>query len=189
TDSDGDAPEFVRVVVIQPDGSERTLDMTGGSTDYATGVIFTAEVPANSNLAPGSYGFRFIARDDYGANADPLTGSGPQVNNPPQLLNPRVTPLSGKLSTEYVYEVTYKDADGDAPRAFSGAPGGEVQVNIDGTWYAMTKVGTGTDYVAGVTYQLRRRLSEGTHTYQFRAQDQFDAAVGPGTTVLTGPTV
>lgn len=189
TDADGDAPDFVRVVVVQPDNSERTLDMTGSGTDYTTGVIFTADVPANSNLAPGSYGFRFEARDNYGADADPLTGTGPQVNNPPQLLNPRVTPASGKLSTEYVWEVTYKDADGDAPRAFSGTPGGEVQVNIDGTWYAMTKVGTGTDYVAGVTYQFRRRLSEGTHTFQFRAQDQFDAAVGPGTSVQTGPTV
>ncbi|GIV20249.1 MAG: hypothetical protein KatS3mg023_2000 [Armatimonadota bacterium] len=186
TDADGDAPEFVRVVVIQPDNSERTLEMTGSGTDYTTGVIFTADVPANSNLAPGNYGFRFIARDNYGADADPLTGTGPQVNNPPQLLNPKVTPVSGKLSTEFVYEVTYKDADGDAPKAFSGTPGGEVQVNIDGTWYAMTKVGTGTDYVAGVTYQFKRRLSEGTHTFQFRAQDQYDAVVTP---VQTGPTV
>jgi hypothetical protein len=186
TDTDGDAPEFVRVVVIQPDNTERTLDMTGSGTDYTTGVIFTADVPANSNLAPGSYGFRFIARDDYGADADPLTGTGPQINNPPQLLNPRVTPASGKLSTEFVYEVTYKDADGDAPKAFSGTPGGEVQVNIDGTWYAMTKVGAGTNYVEGVTYQLKRRLSEGTHTFQFRTQDQYDAAE---TAVLSGPTV
>lgn len=185
-DTDGDAPEFVRVVVVQPDSSEITLDMTGSGTDYTTGVIFTADVPANSNLAPGSYGFRFIARDNYGADADPLTGTGPQVNTPPQLLNPKVTPTSGKLSTEYVYEVTYKDADGDAPKAFTGTPGGEVQVNIDGTWYAMTKVGAGTDYVAGVTYQLKRRLSEGTHTFQFRAQDQNDAVQ---TAVLTGPTV
>jgi len=186
TDTDGDAPEFVRVVVIQPDNTERTLDMTGSGTDYTTGVIFTADVPANSNLAPGSYGFRFIARDDYGADADPLTGTGPQINNPPQLLNPRVTPASGKLSTEFVYEVTYKDADGDAPKAFSGTPGGEVEVNIDGTWYAMTKVGAGTNYVEGVTYQLKRRLSEGTHTFQFRTQDQYDAAE---TAVLSGPTV
>jgi hypothetical protein len=186
TDTDGDAPEFVRVVVIQPDNTERTLDMTGSGTDYTTGVIFTADVPANSNLAPGGYGFRFIARDDYGADADPLTGTGPQINNPPQLLNPRVTPASGKLSTEFVYEVTYKDADGDAPKAFSGTPGGEVQVNIDGTWYAMTKVGAGTNYVEGVTYQLKRRLSEGTHTFQFRTQDQYDAAE---TAVLSGPTV
>jgi len=189
TDADGDAPEFVRVVVIQPDNTERTLDMTGSGTDYTGGVIYTAQVPANSNLAPGSYGFRFIARDDYGADADPLTGTGPQVNNPPQLVNPRVTPPSGKLSTEYVFEVTYKDADNDAPRAFTGAPGGEVQVDIDGTWYAMTRVGTGTDFRAGVIYQLRRRLSEGTHTFRFRAQDQFDPAVGPGTELQTGPTV
>jgi 5-hydroxyisourate hydrolase-like protein (transthyretin family) len=186
TDADGDAPEFVRVVVIQPDNTERTLDMTGSGTDYTGGVIYTAQVPANSNLAPGSYGFRFIARDDYGADADPLTGTGPQINNPPQLVNPRVTPPSGKLSTEYVFEVTYKDADNDAPRAFTGAPGGEVQVNIDGTWYAMTRVGTGTDFRAGVIYQLRRRLSEGTHTFQFRTQDQYDAAE---TAVLSGPTV
>jgi hypothetical protein len=189
TDADGDAPEFVRVVVIQPDNTERALDMTGSGTDYTGGVIYTAQVPANSNLAPGSYGFRFIARDDYGADADPLTGTGPQVNNPPQLVNPRVTPPSGKLSTEYVFEVTYKDADNDAPRAFTGAPGGEVQVDIDGTWYAMTRVGTGTDFRAGVIYQLRRRLSEGTHTFRFRAQDQFDPAVGPGTELQTGPTV
>lgn len=186
TDADGDAPEFVRVAVTQPDGSEMMLNMTGSGTDYTTGVIFTAEVPANSNLAPGNYGFRFEARDNYGADADPLTGTGPQVNNPPQLLNPKVTPVSGKLSTEFVYEVTYKDADGDAPKAFSGTPGGEVQVNIDGTWYAMTKVGAGTDYVAGVTYQFKRRLSEGTHTFQFRAQDQYDTVVTP---VQTGPTV
>jgi hypothetical protein len=189
TDADGDAPEFVRVVVIQPDNTERTLDMTGSGTDYTSGVIYTAQVPANSNLAPGSYGFRFIARDDYGADADPLAGTGPQVNNPPQLVNPRVTPPSGKLSTEYVFEVTYKDADNDAPRAFTGAPGGEVQVNIDGTWYAMTRVGTSTNFVEGVTYQYRRRLTEGTHTFRFRAQDQFDPAVGPGTELQTGPTV
>ncbi|MER3472923.1 MAG: hypothetical protein C4335_02570 [Armatimonadota bacterium] len=188
TDADGDAPTFVRVVVIQPDNSERTLDMTGSGTDYTTGVIYTADVPANSNLAPGSYGFRFEANDGY-ENADPLTGTGPQVNNPPQLLNPRVTPASGKLSTEFVYEVTYKDADNDAPRAFTGTPGGEVQINIDGTWYAMTRVTAGNDYVSGVTYQFKRRLSEGTHTFLFRAQDQFDSAVGPGTTRQTGPTV
>ncbi|MDW8103853.1 MAG: FlgD immunoglobulin-like domain containing protein [Armatimonadota bacterium] len=186
TDEDGDAPEFVRVVVIQPNGSEITLDMTGSGTDYTTGVIYTAEVPASSNLAPGNYGFRFIARDNYGADADPLPGTGPQVNNPPQLLNGRVTPTSGKLSTEYVYEVTYKDADNDAPRPFAGTPGGEVQVNIDGTWYAMNRVGTGTDFRGGVTYQLRRRLSEGTHTFYFRTQDQFDLVETP---VQTGPTV
>ncbi len=185
TDADGDAPTFVRVVVIQPGGAENTLDMTGAGTSYTTGVIFTADVPANSNLAPGQYGFRFVANDGY-EDADALPGTGPLVNTPPQLLNPRVTPTSGKLSTEYVYEVTYADADGDAPRAFTGTPGGEVQVNIDGTWYAMTRVGTGTNYVAGVTYQLRRRLAEGSHTFQFRAQDQFDTVV---TEVRTGPVV
>lgn len=186
TDEDGDAPDFVRVVVVQPNGSEITLDMTGSGTDYAVGVIYTAEVPTNSNLAPGSYGFRFIARDNYGADAEPLPGTGPQVNSPPQLLNGRVTPLSGRLSTEYVYEVTYKDADGDAPRAFTGTPGGEVQVNVDGTWYAMNRVGTSTDFTQGVTYQLRLRLSEGTHTFYFRTQDQFDLVETP---VQTGPTV
>lgn len=190
-DADGDQPEFVRVVILRGEEAVQTVDMVTeeSAPNYVAGVSFAATVVPNTlNLRPGAYTFRIEANDTY-EDAEPLTGTGPQVNTPPVLRDPQVTPVVGKLSTEFVFRVTYVDADNDAPVAFSGTPGGEVQVIIDGVAYRMERVGGGTNFAQGVTYELRRRLSEGTHTYTFRARDQFDEAVGVGTETFTGPVV
>jgi hypothetical protein len=79
----------------------------------------------------------------------------------PSLSNGSVTPNSGSINTTFTYEVTYTDADGDAPS--------HVIVYIDGTGHGMTKV-SGT-YTGGALYRYTTTLSAGWHTYYFEASD------------------
>lgn len=50
---------------------------------------------------------------DYADNNDYCPG--PYINNKAQLLDPSVTPSSGPYGTDFVYRVTYRDADGQRP--------------------------------------------------------------------------
>jgi PGF-pre-PGF domain-containing protein len=101
-----------------------------------------------------------------------------RANNPPSLSLGSVFPSSGTTDEFFTYEVTYTDADGDAPAY--------VRVYVDGSPYTMSKV-SGT-YTDGAKYRctLAGVLSAGSHTYYFKASDGFDTVT---TATENGPDV
>lgn len=98
-------------------------------------------------------------------------------NTAPTLSSGSVSPSSGAASSTFTYEVTYTDADGDAPSY--------IKVYIDGTGYSMTKI-SGTHTEGALYRYTTSTLSVGSHTYYFEASDgQATATSGsyPGPTV------
>ncbi|MBA7622760.1 Outer membrane protein assembly factor BamB [subsurface metagenome] len=101
-------------------------------------------------------------------------------NTAPTLLWASLSPSSGSEGTAFTYEVTYADADGDAPSY--------VRVYIDGSSHTMSKV-SGT-YTGGALYRYTTSsLSTGSHTYYFTASDGIDTARLPTSGTYSDPTV
>ena len=100
-------------------------------------------------------------------------------NTSPTLTFGSVSPSSGTTSITFTYEVTYTDADGDAPSY--------VKVYIDGTGYSMTKI-SGT-YTGGALYSFSSTLSAGSHNYYFEASDGTAMVRLPSDGTYSGPTV
>lgn len=101
-------------------------------------------------------------------------------NTTPTLSWASLTPSSGPEGTAFTYEVTYTDADGDAPSY--------VRVYIDGSSHTMSKV-SGT-YTGGALYRYTTSsLSTGSHTYYFTASDGIDTARLPTSGTYSDPTV
>ena len=82
-----------------------------------------------------------------------------------------VAPLFGTLTTEFTFEVTYFDADGDAPTIHD--------VEIDGQPSAMSLVSGEPE--TGALYRLTTTLNAGEHTYRFVFDD------GSGNAATTEP--
>lgn len=92
-------------------------------------------------------------------------------NTAPQLLagTGKVTPLYGSSTTQFVFNVTYRDLDGP-----NGQAPAYVRVYVDGTPYEMTPVVQGTPpYREGAVFTctLPQGLSGGSHKYHFEASD------------------
>jgi hypothetical protein len=91
-------------------------------------------------------------------------------NHPPVLSNGHVTPTSGYPSTEFTFEVTYTDQDGDNP-------GDRKHVYIyDNGWsrYDMNYI-SGTPQ-SGMIFQYKKSgFSEGDHNYFFHFNDEHGA--------------
>ena len=109
-------------------------------------------------------------------------------NSAPVLSGGSLAPASGVTTALFKYEITYTDADNDEPA--DGTP----TVSIDGgSAQTMNKQNFGdTTYTDGCIYEYT--LPAGTlaksvtHTYQFAASDDTDAATGQ-VGLYTGPTV
>ena len=85
-------------------------------------------------------------------------------NQPPTLSNGSVSPLSGYLDTVFQFNVTYTDADNNAPAY--------VNVIIDGFPHNMTKQdNSDNDYTDGCIYEYPTKLSKGFHYYSFETSD------------------
>jgi hypothetical protein len=82
-------------------------------------------------------------------------------NKRPELTNGKMAPSSGDTDTDFTFSVHYYDADGDAPDS--------IKVVIDGTSHNMV-LKSGEIPTNGV-YELTTKLSDGTHTYSFEAND------------------
>lgn len=129
-----------------------------------------------------TWGILAVDTNGFASPLDPLTRT---VAFDPVLLNPVVTPAFGSPSTVFEYTCMYRHAGNVAP-VF-------VSVIVDGNQtFAMTKVGSGTNWVAGESFRATASLPAGGHTYFFRT-DAVDgsSARNPTSTglVLGGPSV
>jgi uncharacterized protein YjbI with pentapeptide repeats len=86
------------------------------------------------------------------------------VNNIPQLMNFKLTPIEGNTDTEFTFSFTYFDYDNDAPET--------IQVVIDENNYDMDLKPGETAYNG--RYEYKTKLSEGVHSYYFIASDGKD---------------
>lgn len=158
-------------VLCTGDGFLKVYPGNGDGT-FATTVIFEKNV--------GSNPFDIVT-DDFNADghADLLvsvTGSNKIVtllgNDEPTLSNPSVDTTTG------VFQITYTDADNEAPAS--------ITVTIDGTVTAMTETdASDTTYTDGKIYQATQALSTGSHTYRFAASDGTYDAVGDPSSIVS----
>jgi len=92
------------------------------------------------------------------------------TNSAPVLSSPTVAPNSGSSATEFIFTVTYTDADNNSASY--------VNVTIDGINQAMTAVNAADVNTAdgkGYTFS-KTNLTTGSHTYGFTASDGTTAA-------------
>lgn len=100
--------------------------------------------------------------------------------SPPNLTSGLVSPSSGTTDDTFTYQVTYTDADEDAPSF--------IRVYIDNIGYPMTII-NGT-YTGGALYQYATSsLNAGSFTYYFEASDDIDTIRIPTSGNYSGPTV
>lgn len=101
-------------------------------------------------------------------------------NSLPSLSNPLVSPISGNIATNFVYTVTFTDADNTTP-VF-------IYVRIDGVNHSMSESDVGDINVSdGKNYTYTTTLSEGnSHNYSFIA---FDGDAIVATAIIDNPDV
>ena len=125
-----------------------------------------------------------FCKDGEADNIYEGAGDGSVVvgNQPPILLEGKVTPTSGSPSTNFIYSVIYKDADNDAQI--------NVFVVIDGSSsYPLSSSGC-TTYSTGCVYEVVKSLLAGSHNYYFKANDGNNPDVKlPPSGTYPGPTV
>ncbi len=183
-DTGGSGVDFTRLWVRFDGGSWAD----NGLTDDSTTGFFTY-VPTSG---AGSYCFQSIARDVAGNTESGPSGDGDgctnygtsTTNNPPTLVwtgEPNYVadglhPESGETATGYVYRVTYRDADGDAP-SYVQVDIKKGGASISGSPFTMSCAGG--DYAVGVVCSYTQAgLAAGTdYAYQFMAHDGEDAAL------------
>ncbi|UCC92436.1 MAG: right-handed parallel beta-helix repeat-containing protein [Thermoplasmata archaeon] len=90
-------------------------------------------------------------------------------NGPPTLTDGDITPDQGTTGTEFTFEVTFTDPDGDD---------GEVWIFIDGQPYVMTPDPDDTDSSDGRKYTYTTKLEKGEHSYYFTGKDALDQEAG-----------
>lgn len=166
----------VNEVDISPDGSYVAVAGNAGvylfdSAGNQIGFYSTTDIVESASVSRGGY----VGAGLYAKRV--LLFS---TNTPPELSNPKLSPISGNENTEFTYRVTYRDADGDAPSY--------VRVYIDSTPNEMIEVSG--DYSSGAIFEYTTTLPAGTHEYYFEAKDIRGAVVRlPETGVEAGPTV
>lgn len=177
-DGDNTPPANVLLFVDDPNEQRPGIPMTTTGTDFAAGVVYEV----TQTLTGGSHSFHIRAND---GKETTRTAEIPQptVNQPPELLGGTVAPASGTVETEFVFQVTYRDKDGNPPRY--------VKVFVDdpnetGEGVQMGTAEASPNYAQGVLYTAKMRLSGGTHTFHFKADDRVEAR---RTSEQTGPRV
>lgn len=189
-DAEGNAPSihdgvkgYVQLRVTDRTGFDRVFRMstTDPNVDYTKGALFSCTV---SGLAKGPYTYRFEASDGWLITSLPPYPNtlAFRIDAPPALVSGIVSPLSGNSGLSYDYSVLYQDEDNDKPQSIS--------VVIDGVEHPMASAVTGaSDYITGVKYVYtmpKNTLTDGTHTYQFKAYDGFYAV---STASQNGPNI
>ncbi len=98
------------------------------------------------------------------------------------LSNAQVSPVSGNISTNFVYQVKYRNTAGGGPSA--------AQIYIDDVAYAMVDSTGGTgNYYMGVNFYYTTTLPIGPHNYYFLFTVDGNYYRFPETGYLSGPTV
>jgi formylglycine-generating enzyme required for sulfatase activity len=141
----------------------------------AAGVQQTVDVTSLTQETIWHFCMKVLDDDSH---VSPLSNDAVVTTPTGTFLNdPSHVPSFGETATEFTFEVTFLDAEGDEPV--------EHDVEIDGAAQAMAYVEG--DPESGSLYRLATTLSVGTHTYRFL----FDDGLG-GTAVtepLAGPPV
>ncbi|MBN1593205.1 MAG: PQQ-binding-like beta-propeller repeat protein, partial [Candidatus Coatesbacteria bacterium] len=128
---------------------------------------------------PSEAGTYFVRVYPYSSETGGTYSLSVRKNTPPDLTDGTVSPGSGSTQTDFVYSVSYFDADGDTPAA--------KNVLIDGSPHAMT-LDSG-DAHDGV-YAYSTTLSGGGHTYHFAFSDEYGGTDRlPATGDYEGPEV
>ena len=106
--------------------------------------------------------------------------AGPAYNDPPQLTNAQVNPLSGRTGDTFTFRVRYYDVDGDVPTV--------KNLVLDGVPRAMALV-SGQQPANGA-YSLDASLTAGSHEYYYYFEDgRGESARAPIAGALSGPAV
>jgi len=169
--------------------SDYTVTTTPGTT--------TADVP--QPMANGVWYYRVTTIDDSGAESTPSAEQQFEVQGQqePTLTNASVAPTSGGEADTFTFEVTYTDANDEAPT------NDEVTLYVTNTTtggaavqFAMGEQTTPPyDYTAGVVYTVdvpAVLIGDGEHTHYFEASDGTTTVtqpVGGGAAQNDGPTV
>ncbi|MEI6914248.1 MAG: hypothetical protein WCL39_03865, partial [Armatimonadota bacterium] len=114
---------------------------------------------------------------------------GPYVNSPPVLSAWSVTPSSGPLGTEFVYQVTYRDADNQRPSSakliIESRSGVELSVDMSRVDPVPMPTGYLPPYATAVVYNYRlssaqaSALAIGDRRYRFEFRDDWGRRTSP----------
>ncbi|MGC9005000.1 MAG: hypothetical protein ACP5KZ_09915, partial [bacterium] len=93
---------------------------------------------------------------------------GPIVNNPPQLVNPQVSPSLGKVGDAFTFSVVYKDIDGDPPQNMTII----IKDENGNSLPAPNLTQEGNNPATGIKFSGSEVISQqGTYTVQFTVTD------------------
>jgi len=170
TTGDVDTPYTYSTSATDPNGDQVKYgwDWNGDDTvDDWTNLHISGTVVSTSHTwgTPGTYNVKAKAKDEHGAMSgwsEPIIVTiEREENHPPEA--PSITgPTSGKAGTEYSYNVTSTDPDGDM-----------IKYIID--WGDDTNITT-ILYNSGETVTVKHTWSEkGTYTIRSKAVDEHDA--------------
>ena len=184
------APEYVQLVLTNPDGQdEKPVEMTPvAEGDYVTGKVYTKSLPLT---AQGEYSFVFKAKE---GSVIVTSGDPSKVvvgePAPPVLEGEQVTEAGGD---RFTYRVTYKQAQNLPPAwvrleiALQGKP--ETARVVD----MVRESPSSASYAGGVvyTYTTPDPLSPGQYTYRITASNGFAEAemAGEAPLINTPPTL
>jgi len=188
-DANDDEPIIPKVFIKDDQGSTVSHDLApvGGSSTWIDGrtLKFT------SKLAPGTYTFRFNATDgglptigDIGWNPNTITIT--PRNKLPELQSHHQSPSDGDTTTEFRFDVMYRDMDNEEPAS--------AKVFIDGKAYNMDTATVSGPWNVWVTFYCETTLGVGSnHRYYFLFTDGEDQVRYPLSTAspnwLAGPEV
>ena len=139
-------------------------------TNSGSSFSYTNEAGTWTVSAEGNYVWEWAAPSspaNDGVGFYPIASSTPNI--PPILTSGGVSPASGATTEPFAFEVTYKDADRDAPSY--------IRVYVDGSakdmdfWSGL--------YIDGALFRYTTTLSAGQHTYYFEVSDGSTTARFP----------
>jgi hypothetical protein len=135
----------------------------------------------SANIEKYWVGYRTVLDGDENPASDTtskfLTFIPQKQNTPPRLINPIVQPPAGTPQTSFVFQVVYKDAEGDEPVM--------SEVIIDDQSFLLN-AGQG-NITEGRLYYLQKSLPPGMHSFYFRFDDGQGNEVS--TNMINGPMV
>lgn len=111
---------------------------------------------------------------------DEISASNVKRGSAPTLTNGAVNATTGNPQTNFTFDVTYTDADNDAPLV--------TELVLDGVIHEMVATDPAdTTYTDGKIYRYTTKLTPGNHSYYFHTTDTFTNAVR--TTLQQAPQV
>jgi len=183
TDLDNDPPAagWPKVQIRNPDGTliypagpQTMTEEDANDTVFSDGKTYKFDQVLNQH---GAYSYYFEVSD--GSNIIRLPANSPDefkdkifVNAPPTFADAKVLPTTGPQNTKFSFEVTYKDADEDAPTSIQVTiikPDKNTLGSFD-----MTTSDT-TPYSTGRVFKYETTLADGgTYAFHMDATDGYD---------------